>query len=306
MSETTLAPTPAYARRSDEGYYTWDGVKYPSVTTILDVAPGKHLMPWYAKMAAKESADLVVLYEAGELPLNAALTDVKAWEYRMRAPERYRDRRGNIGSLVHHALYHKALGSLFAPTPEAFLEWLAAEAGSLQLLGPETDGAELRRLAAEAYPKAVRAVDWVDKEKPDFESIGLEACVVSEEHGYAGTLDAIARLGGKRLVLDFKTSSRISDSFRFQVEAYRRADFIGLIGDGSRHELGETDGTAIVHIKEEGVDLVEFPPSEDVWEGWLGLVRYFRALKGLPPIPRKPAAPKVVAPAKTTPREVPF
>ena len=70
---------------------------------------------------------------------------------------------------------------------------------------------------------------------PTHLSIGQEAVVVNPDCGYAGTIDAIARIDGRKYAIDFKTSKSIREfEFRLQVEAYRRAAFIGLVADGQR------------------------------------------------------------------------
>ncbi len=46
--------------------------------------------------------------------------------------------------------------------------------------------------------------------------------VISELMGYAGTLDRIINLNGKRILVDIKTSNAIYDSYWLQLAAYRR------------------------------------------------------------------------------------
>ena len=47
-----------------------------------------------------------------------------------------------------------------------------------------------------------------------------ELSLVSETHGYGGTLDALLAVDGRPLLVDFKTSSRIFDDHLFQLAAY--------------------------------------------------------------------------------------
>lgn len=54
------------------------------------------------------------------------------------------------------------------------------------------------------------------------ENIAIEMNVVSELLGYAGTLDRIIKLNGKRILIDIKTSNAIYDSYWLQLAAYRR------------------------------------------------------------------------------------
>lgn len=50
----------------------------------------------------------------------------------------------------------------------------------------------------------------------------IEMNVISEVLGYAGTLDRIKLLNGKRILVDIKTSNAIYDSYWLQLAAYRK------------------------------------------------------------------------------------
>lgn len=56
-----------------------------------------------------------------------------------------------------------------------------------------------------------------------FEAIECEATVVSETHGYAGTLDLFGKLGGALWVLDMKCTAQVPKSAAVQTAAYRMA-----------------------------------------------------------------------------------
>jgi hypothetical protein len=51
----------------------------------------------------------------------------------------------------------------------------------------------------------------------------VERRLVNREHRYAGTLDAIAEIGGKRGILDIKTSQEIYRDYNLQTSAYLAA-----------------------------------------------------------------------------------
>lgn len=53
------------------------------------------------------------------------------------------------------------------------------------------------------------------------ENIMIEANVVSDKLGYAGTLDRIKLINGKRVLADIKTSNAIYDSYWLQLAAYK-------------------------------------------------------------------------------------
>src|ERR1700690_3662417 len=50
-----------------------------------------------------------------------------------------------------------------------------------------------------------------------------ELRVISKLHKYSGTLDAVGKIGKTKMVIDWKTSSRIYDSMQIQLAAYAHA-----------------------------------------------------------------------------------
>lgn len=65
-----------------------------------------------------------------------------------------------------------------------------------------------------------RYVDFTKRFKPDIELI--EVNYISDKLGYAGTVDRVINLNGKKLLLDIKTSNAIYPSYWLQLAAYRR------------------------------------------------------------------------------------
>ncbi len=56
-----------------------------------------------------------------------------------------------------------------------------------------------------------------------FEPIAWDIVVFSEQYGYAGTIDLIARVNGELYIIDFKTSQSVWPEYEMQVSAYRVA-----------------------------------------------------------------------------------
>jgi len=130
---TEPSQQPYYARRNPKGWYTFRGEKLESVTHVLNRAPGSHLMAWYGKQAAIESASFLVrcaevettdeeiLDKLGDclkdgriipderITKEQAYADILDWRRRMIAAEAYRDFKARIGSLGHHWIYERAL-----------------------------------------------------------------------------------------------------------------------------------------------------------------------------------------------------
>ena len=296
---------PMYARRNNDGHYTWKGVKHPSVTTVLGILGSEHLYHWYAKMAAQDCANFAQAALDGEMPWKEAAVEIVDVNTRRTAAIRDRDFKGAIGTLTHHALYERVLGVTF----DDMVEYLEHFAVSFGLADSERDrqGDEpyARTLAKAAQHYVANAFLWLDTERPEFDAIGQEAVVISETHGYAGTKDAIAKIKGVKYAIDFKTSRSI-DAFKFraQVEAYRRADFIGLISDGSEHEIPHTDKVGILHIQPiDPPKLHIFDPSDEHFEAFLA-ARYIYGVTHEMPKPN--ARQRSTAKPKTNNKECPF
>lgn len=81
---------------------------------------------------------------------------------------------------------------------------------------------------------------WANDVKP--EVIYTEHEVLNEEYYYAGTLDMLARIGGKIYVIDFKTSKdgTVYNEAHMQVSAYKAC-------------LNDVDGGIIVGLAETGI-----------------------------------------------------
>lgn len=59
--------------------------------------------------------------------------------------------------------------------------------------------------------------DWQEREKPEFEVV--EVRLFDAEKGFAGTIDAVAVINGKRWIIDYKASSTMRD--QLQLAAYK-------------------------------------------------------------------------------------
>ncbi len=222
-----------------ESVYWWDSQSFIRVTHVLDLVPGDHLLPWYAKQGCLESASFLV--HAGLFPLkldtvaeaeipgwkdlseyveatpmrvmspDEAIAAACNWPSNMRRPERYRDVRGSLGSLAHLYAYDKANGFLGPKLDK--VEYLAGKAvKDNRILTPEmaerfaslgkTKDDVATALAYQAL-QFTNAVDkFFDDYRPEFEAIGLETACFNFEEEYAGRIDKITYV--KRSVWDKK------------------------------------------------------------------------------------------------------
>lgn len=85
---------------------------------------------------------------------------------------------------------------------------------------------ELPKITDDMRPQVINGIngflDWYNKNNVVYES--MEQMVYSRKHGYVGTIDARAKVNGRRAILDYKNSKGIYSSMRYQVAAYWGAD----------------------------------------------------------------------------------
>lgn len=128
------------------------------------------------------------------------------------------------GSTVHSIIEaYRTTGTVVAPTPQF-----------------------------EGYAKAFQ--EWVREHNPQI--LESEKTVVNTEYSYAGTLDMLAVIGGKKYVVDFKTSKdgSVYTEAHLQVSAYQHClegvdggVIVGLAPDGSyNHQIAKNGFRAFV------------------------------------------------------------
>lgn len=148
------------------------------------------------------------------------------------------------------------------PKPFALLQWfkekgaaadeirdLAGKRGSnVHHLTEEFDrGRECHLLDASGRPAYSldewgmfeRYTEFVNRYNP--EPLLIEQNVVNEKLGYAGTIDRVIDLNGKRLIMDIKTSNIIGNSYWLQLAAYRELLFANSL-------MAVVDGVAIMWL----------------------------------------------------------
>ena len=165
--------------------YQFDGVEYPSVTTILDILDkSSALMGWAVKCTGK--------YIIDNYNPESDITELVAT-----AKKEYRnvsDEAKDIGSEIHNIIeqYIKsgrdAVGDMRDEVENAFIAFLEWEEMFID--------------------------KWIESEKNVFDP---DIC-------YAGTMDAIAQFKDGRIVaIDFKSSKGFYDGYDMQIAAYRAA-----------------------------------------------------------------------------------
>lgn len=132
-------------------------------------------------------------------------------------------------------------------------DYLEARANKLPL--PELDGDALRyKDAADEFLKAY---------DPEFRL--TEFTVFGD--GYAGTADALAVIGGRTLIIDYKTSKALYPEIALQLAAIRYANEV--VVDGELQPLQDVDGCAGVLLTPDGCDVQEVQ-TDGAYEAFLG------------------------------------
>jgi len=202
----------------------------PGVTSILNTLPKPFLKAWAAKMVAEYAVDNHDSW--APLDRKAAVDLLK------RAPGRYTTERADIGSEAHDAF---------------------------EKIGNGEDPGDLR---IEVAPYVEHFKQFMADWQPEF--LAQEATIWSDQYRYAGSLDAIARIGDEVVVMDYKTTKSIYPEVGLQLSAYRFADTI-IDEYGDETPLPEITGGAVLHVTEDGYSLVPIRCDEDVFDIFVGL-----------------------------------
>lgn len=107
-----------------------------------------------------------------------------------------RDDAASAGTIAHDMIECAIHGTKYKPPPDATDELLAAAAMGLAGFRSWQEGSKV-------------------------EILHTEVPLVSERYRYGGTIDAIGRVAGALVMLDWKTSNRIYPDYIVQVSAYR-------------------------------------------------------------------------------------
>ncbi|MGH3452454.1 MAG: hypothetical protein ACRDQW_17490 [Haloechinothrix sp.] len=233
------SPRNSNTARGGQRVYTWRSENYWSVTTIIGGGvPKPALLPWGIKMVAEGAADM-----AAQLPAMVAQDRDAAVRFLKGLPYAKRDRAADVGTYIHAAAEAYKLG-------QPFPKW-----------------------APEARPRMEAYVQFLEDFGPEYEA--TEASVFNRTEWYAGTLDAICTIGGRKFLIDTKTGKGVYPETALQLAAYRYAEFIGL-PDGSEAPMPPVDGCACLHLTDDGYELLDVHADEDVFKSFLYVREVFR------------------------------
>jgi hypothetical protein len=221
-------PKPAITR--DRWHrYTYQGVTYPGVTSIVGIVDkSKPLMTWASRLtaeAALEQLDALpgMVAKNGRQGVVRLLTDQSSWR---------RDEAASIGTAIH-----------------AFAERVA-------------NGDELGEVPDGIRARVHHYVDW-------FAASGwrrrlTEALVVNPTAGYGGTLDLLAYdEQGRTVLADVKTGKNVYAETRLQLLAYGEAERIAPQGSLEDYPMPAIDRYVVLHVTESGVEPIELDLGDE-------------------------------------------
>jgi hypothetical protein len=210
--------------------YDWRGEAFWSVTTIIGGGvPKPALINWAKKFTAEVAYD----HFSTLAEMHASDDRDGAIDWLKNAAFRMRDKAADLGSVVHASCEAVALGKPIPPWPKS------------------------------AEPRMEGFKSFLIDCAPDFHNV--EASVYNRPEHYAGTLDAICTINGRRYLLDTKTGKGVYPEVGLQLAAYRFAEFIGL-PDGSEAPMPEVDACAVLHLPEAGgYELVDVRADAEIF-----------------------------------------
>ncbi|MGY5764604.1 hypothetical protein ACXET9_05305 [Brachybacterium sp. DNPG3] len=223
---------------------------YPSITTVAGMRAKDHLQGWYATMASKRALDMYAWLDRNPDRAQAEISRVARdrWGTQKRiaaAAAEHTRSAADFGTLVHAACERWALDGARPSRGDvgAVAESMREEQGAFateKSMDALLDRADVRLDGYDAFLR-----DY----QPEF--VEVEQTVVNHSVGYAGTTDAIVRIGGTLLSGDIKTSKKVRGDYALQGVAVTRAEQL-LDDDGTIREMPELTGAFVIHLPEAG------------------------------------------------------
>ena len=238
---------PRNARTDPESglrFYTWEGVEYPSVTSIRNLAGMPHpLANWRTNQVIEKA--MTQYADLGKML--ASEGDPKAVAAWLRAAmNAKRDAAADLGKRVHDAA---------------------------------ANGTALDKVGADVGPFLIQYKRWLSH--TGIEVLLVERQCWNEGIGYAGTFDLIGRFKrtGKIVMIDLKTGSGTYPEHALQLEAYANGEFIGeddVIDGDATDLLQQVELRAVLHLRADGWTMKFIPASERTWIAFRGLLAFAR------------------------------
>ena len=238
MGMDTPLSLPLGLTRDASHVYTWnDGAKVygplPSVTTVLRVVDKSGPLVGWAK---RETAACAIRNLDALVAMREAGGDAAAVSWLKGIPDYQRDTAADVGSRIHALAERINRG-----------------------LEPE--------VTADEAPFVDAYRTFLADFRPRF--LAIEEMVCSLRHRYAGTLDAIAVIGGEVWLLDLKTGAGLYSETGLQLSGYANCDFAGRPGSARRFRLPRATRFGVIHVRPEGARLVEYRVDRGTFAAFL-------------------------------------
>ena len=223
----------------DKHLYTMNGIKVHGTTSILGVIAKPALMYWAVNQAISHLEKCLVPGTSyDEIQLKAMLESAKT-AHRKKSTDA-----ADKGKFVH----------------EWCESYIKGEDPKLPV------NTELRNAVS-------KFLEWVNTNNVEF--LETEKIVYSQKYNYAGTLDFIAKVNGKIMLGDFKTSTGIYDEYFFQTSAYQQAYL-------EEYPDKKIEGNIIVRIgKDATLELKESYDYEKNIKAFMGALALYNRIQEL-------------------------
>lgn len=234
-------PKVSTIKRGDSRFYVEPetGAKVPGVTSVVSMLPKPFLTRWAAKSVAEWTAENLGPVVGLMLKDPSGAVDLMKG-----APWRDTRQAADTGTEVH------------------------------DLFERLSKGEAIGRVHPDIKPYVDHFEAFLQEFSPEY--VLMEETVWSDAHAYAGSFDALVRIEGELVWVDYKTTrSGVHEEVALQLAAYSRADHV-LRGDGTRVPLPKSDQAACLHVRPEGWKLVPVRIGDDVFEHFLHLRETFR------------------------------
>ncbi|MCW1804449.1 hypothetical protein [Brachybacterium squillarum] len=223
---------------------------YPSITTVSGMRAKDHLQSWYATMASKRALEMYSWLARNPDRAGAEISRVTRdrWGSQKKiaaAAEEHTRGAADFGTLVHAAC--EVWGRDGARPARAQVGEIVAEMCSAS--GAFATEKDLDTLLTRADERLDGYGAFLEAYQPEF--VEVEQTVVNHTVGYAGTTDAIVRIGNTVLSADIKTSKKVRGDYALQGVAVTRAEHL-LDDDGTIRDMPELMGAFVIHLPEGG------------------------------------------------------
>lgn len=242
---------------------------YPSITNVAGQRAKDFLGPWHGRMAGERAVQMYSWLERNPDRAAAEIArisrDPRGTQRKIAAAAEESGRRSaDLGTLVHAACEEwERTGS----RPDQ--DWVLAAIGAARERGSFARERGPEELLRDVALRLDGFDAFLQDFQPEFEEI--EQTVVNHSAGYAGTTDALCRIGGSLLSADIKTSKKVRGEYSLQAVAVMHAEAL-LDDDGTEREMPDLTGAFIIHLPAGGgYSAVPLRTGAEQWNAFLAL-----------------------------------